>query len=155
MKNKFIVLSDEQTENYSIFGAGITETTIRLWGYVGLSIIMVLSVFKAIKEFTKGNTKKIIKALLWVPAYLVILAVGMLGFNLIYVNSNELDKERTYIAENIKNTKKAYGIDIEEDVIKDEGTITQSAITANSETISNIQIMHKPENEAEEAFAGE
>lgn len=40
------------------------------------------------------------------PAYLVILAVGMLGFNLIYVNSNELDKERTYIAENIKNTKK-------------------------------------------------
>ena len=137
---KFIVLSDEQTENYSIFGAGITETTIRLWGYVGLSIIMVLSVFKAIKEFTKGNTKKIIKALLWVPAYLVILAVGMLGFNLIYVNSNELDKERTYIAENIKNTKKAYGIDIEEEVIKDEGTITQSAITANSETINNIPI---------------
>ena len=140
---KFIVLSDEQTENYSIFGAGITETTIRLWGYVGLSIIMVLSVFKAIKEFTKGNTKKIIKALLWVPAYLVILAVGMLGFNLIYVNSNELDKERTYIAENIKNTKKAYGIDIEEDVIKDEGTITQSAITANSETISNIPIVNE------------
>lgn len=139
---KFIVLSDEQTENYSIFGAGITETTIRLWGYVGLSIIMVLSVFKAIKEFTKGNTKKIIKALLWVPAYLVILAVGMLGFNLIYVNSNELDKERTYIAENIKNTKKAYGIDIEEDVIKEEGTITQSAITANSETISNIPIVN-------------
>lgn len=139
---KFIVLSDEQTENYSIFGAGITETTIRLWGYVGLSIIMVLSVLKAIKEFTKGNTKKIIKALLWVPAYLVILAVGMLGFNLIYVNSNELDKERTYIAENIKNTKKAYGIDIEEDVIKDEGTITQSAITANSETISNIPIVN-------------
>lgn len=139
---KFIVLSDEQKENYSIFGAGITETTIRLWGYVGLSIIMVLSVFKAIKEFTKGNTKKIIKALLWVPSYLVILAVGMLGFNLIYVNSNELDKERTYIAENIKNTKKAYGIDIEEDVIKDEGTITQSAITANSETISNIPIVN-------------
>lgn len=139
---KFIVLSDDQTENYSIFGAGITETTIRLWGYVGLSIIMVLSVLKAIKEFTKGNTKKIIKALLWVPAYLVILAVGMLGFNLIYVNSNELDKERTYIAENIKNTKKAYGIDIEEDVIKDEGTITQSAITANSETISNIPIVN-------------
>lgn len=139
---KFIVLSDEQTENYSIFGAGITETTIRLWGYVGLSIIMVLSVFKAIKEFTKGNTKKIIKALLIVPSYLVILAIGMLGFNLIYVNSNELDKERTYIAENIKNTKKAYGIDIEEDVIKDEGTITQSAITANSETISNIPIVN-------------
>lgn len=137
---KFIVLSDEQTENYSIFGAGITETTIRLWGYVGLSIIMVLSVLKAIKEFTKGNTKKIIKALLIVPSYLVILAVGMLGFNLIYVNSNELDKERPYIAENIKNTKAAYGIDIEEEVIKDEGTITQSAITANSETINNIPI---------------
>lgn len=137
---KFIVLSDEQTENYSIFGAGITETTIRLWGYVLLSVLMVFSVFKAIKEFTKGNTKKVIKALLIVPSYLVILAIGMLGFNLIYVNSNELDKERSYIEENIKNTKVAYGIDIEEEVIKDEGTITQSAITENSETINNIPI---------------
>ncbi len=42
------------------------------------------------------------------PAYLVILAgSGMLGFNLIYVNSNELDKERTYIAENIEKYEKS------------------------------------------------
>ena len=41
---KFIVLSDEQTENYSIFGAGITETTIRLWGCWIVNYIGIISV---------------------------------------------------------------------------------------------------------------
>ena len=38
----------------------------------------------------------------------------MVAFDLIYVNSNELDRERTYIAQNIENTKNAYGLDVEE-----------------------------------------
>lgn len=140
---KFIVLNDEESENYSLFGAGITETTIRLWGYVILSGVIVFSVFKAISQFKKGNTKKVIKSILIVPSYLVIILVAMLGFNLIFVNSNELDKEKTYIAENIKNTKKGYGIDIDEVIVQDGGTITQSDITENSETINNILIVNK------------
>ena len=50
---KFIVLNNDESENYSIFGAGITETTIGFWGYIALSVIMIVSVFKAIKEFKK------------------------------------------------------------------------------------------------------
>ena len=140
---KFIVLNDEESENYSLFGAGITEATIRLWGYVGLSAVIIISVFKAISQFKKGNTKKVIKSILIVPIYLVVLLVAMLGFNLIFVNSNELDKEKTYIAENIKNTKKAYGIDIDEVIVQDGGTITQSDISQNSETINNIPIANE------------
>lgn len=140
---KFIILNSDESENYSIFGAGLTETTIRLWGYVLLSVIIVFSVFRAIKQFKKGNTKKVVKSILAVPCYLVVLAVTMLGFNLIFVNSNELDKEKKYIAENIKNTKKAYGVDIEELSIKDDGTITQSGIADNLETINNIPIVNK------------
>lgn len=137
---KFIILNNDESENYSIFGAGITETTIRFWGYIILAGLMVVSVFKAIAEFKKGKTKRVITSILIVPVYLVLLLVVMLGFNLIFVNSNELDKEKTFIADNIRNTKKAYGIDIDEVIVQDGGTITQSAITENSETIKNIPI---------------
>lgn len=137
---KFIVLNNDEAENYSIFGAGITETTVRFWGYIILAVVMVASVFKAIKEFKNGKTKKVITSILVVPGYLILLLVVMLGFNLIFVNSNELDKEKVYIGDNIRNTKKAYGIDIDEVVVQDGGTITQSAITENAETIKNIPI---------------
>ena len=70
---KFIVLNNDESENYSIFGAGITETTIGFWGYIALSVIMIVSVFKAIKEFKKGRTKKVIGSILVVPGYLVSL----------------------------------------------------------------------------------
>ena len=137
---KFIVLNNDESENYSIFGAGITETTIGFWGYIALSVIMIVSVFKAIKEFKKGRTKKIIGSILVVPGYLVSLLLVMLGFNLIFVNSNELDKEKKYIENNINNTKIAYGINIDEVNVQDGGTITQNDITENIETIQNIPI---------------
>ena len=140
---KFLILNNDESENYSLFGAGITETTIRLWGYVLLSVIIIFTVFKAISEFKKGNTKKVIKSILIVPGYLVLLFVVMIGFNLIFVNSNELDKERQYIETNIRNTKIAYGIDIDEVLIEDGGTLSRNDITENAETISNIPIVNE------------
>lgn len=139
---KFIVLNNDEAENYSIFGAGVTEVGIRFWGYLGLSVAMIISVFRAIHNFGKGKTKKVVYALLIVPTYLVAILLVMLGFNLIFVNSNELDKEKKYIADNIRNTKIAYGIDIDEVNVKDGGTITQEAITENSGTIRNIPIVN-------------
>ena len=140
---KFLILNNDETENYSLFGAGITETTIRLWGYVILSFVIIFSIFKAISQFKKGNTKKVVKAILIVPGYLVILFIVMIGFNLIFVNSNELDKEKQYIEENIKNTKIAYGIDIDEVLVDDKGTITSEDISDNTDTINNIPIVNK------------
>ena len=140
---KFLILNNDESENYSLFGAGITETTIRLWGYVLLSVIIIFTVFKAISEFKKGNTKKVIKSILIVPGYLVLLFVVMIGFNLIFVNSNELDKEKQYIETNIRNTKIAYGIDIDEALIEDGGTLSRNDITENAETISNIPIVNE------------
>ena len=42
----------------------------------------------------------------------------MTGFQFIFVRPNELDKERAYIEENIKNTKRAYNIEIDEKSIE-------------------------------------
>lgn len=140
---KFIVLNSEESQNYSLYGAGITETTIRLWGYVILAGVIIASVFRAINQYKKGNTKKIIKAILVVPGYLAVLLIVMLGFNLIFVNSNELDKEKKYIASNINNTKNAYGIAIEEITVHNSGTIEEYNISNNLDTINNIPIVNK------------
>lgn len=140
---KFITLNTDDVSNYALFGAGTTEINIRLAAYIILAIIMVISTFRAIRHFKKGNTKKVIKSILIVPGYLVIVAIVMLGYNLIFVNSNELDKEKEYISDNIKYTKMAYGVDIDEINVEDGGTITSEAIVQNIDTINNIPITNE------------
>ena len=65
----------------------------------------------------------------------------MLVFDLVFVNSNELDKEKEYIAENIKNTKNAYHINIEENNLQNSGTITSEEVQKNNNVIHNIPII--------------
>ena len=137
---KFINLNTDQSESYAIFGAGTTEIYIKFWAYILLAIIMVISAFKSIKHFKNNNNKKGIKSILFVPGYLIIVVVIMVGYNLIFVNSNELDKEKKYISDNIKYTKMAYNIDIDENSITDGETITQTQLGNNTNTINNIPI---------------
>ncbi len=64
-------------------------------------------------------------------------------FDLIFVGSNELDKEKDYIAENIKNTKNAYNINIEEKNLRNSGTVTSEEVAKNENVIDNIPIISK------------
>ena len=64
-------------------------------------------------------------------------------FNLIFVNSNVLDKEKDYIANNIKYTKAAYNIDIEETNLENSGTITQSEVVENADVINNTRLINQ------------
>ena len=137
---KFITLSTADSGAYFLYGAGTTEINIKLWAYIILAIIIVFSVFRAISKFKKKETKKVVKSILIVPAYLLLVLLIMVGYNLIFVNSNELDKEKQYIESNIKYTKIAYGVDIEEKLLEDGGTITEEQIASNAETVNNIPI---------------
>lgn len=128
-------------EDIDIIGAGLTETTIKLWGYIGFSIIIVVFAYRALKYFKEGNTNRVLKNLAVIPAYLVILFIMMMVFDLLFVNSNELDKEKEYIAENIKNTKNAYHINIEENNLQNSGTITSEEVQKNNNVIHNIPII--------------
>ena len=76
-----------------------------------------------------------------IPAYLVILFIVMVGFDLIFVNSNRLDKEKDYIAKNIENTKNAYNINVEEISLENSGTITQEEVKSNQNIINNIPVV--------------
>ncbi len=130
-------------ENTDIIGAGMTEATVKLWGYIIFAFVIIIFAYRALKYFKQGKTNKVLKNLAIIPGYLVALFIVMMSFDLLYVNSNELDKEKEYIAENIKNTKNAYDINIEESNIEDSGTITNSEVEENSNIINNIPIVSK------------
>ena len=124
-------------------GAGLVDSTIKYWGYNILAVVMLMSIFRAVNSLKNGNQSKILKDLMAVPIYLVGLFVVMIGFDIIFVNPNEFDKERKYIESNITTTKKAYGIDCDLESIDYTGTITESEVEKNENIINNTTIVDK------------
>lgn len=138
--DRFLNLQEDTT--YSIYGAGITDTTIKLWGYRILPILIILSVFMAIRAFNKGSTKKVVMWILVVPAYLIILLIVMALFQVIFITPNELDREEQNIRYNIEYTKEAYDINTDVFTIENGGeTITEGELSQLSNTINNIVIV--------------
>lgn len=137
---KFITLKDSET-SYSLYGAGFTDVTVKLWGYRILSIVIIASVYIAIKAFKEGKTKKLILSICAVPAYLLSMVIVLIIFQAVFVTTNELDKEKEYIADNIKYTKDAYGINIEEINLGENETITSQDINTYKQVLDNIAIV--------------
>ena len=136
---KFLTLSNE-TE---LTGAGIVESTIQLYGYLILAFIIVISVIMGVKYFVQKQNKKIVYPVVAIPIYLVALFLVMVGYDLIFVRSNEFDKERKFISENIKSTQEAYNINAEETSIDYTGTIKENEVDENADVIDNITIVNK------------
>ena len=138
----FLGLQENQNRYYLI-GAGNSDVTLKLWGYRILCVIIVLSMYIAIKQFKKGKTKNVLLSIIAVPSYLLTFLVIMIGYNVILVNVNELDKEKLYIQNNINFTRSAYGINIEENYINNSGTVTKEELAASSDLINNVSIVSK------------
>ena len=139
--SKFLTLKDNNT-SYSLYGAGFVDVNIKVWGYRILALMVIISVYMGIKAFKQDKTKKIIAWIVAVPIYLVLLFIVMAGTQAIYVNANEYDKEKDYISANIKATKEAYGVDIEEITLDEAETITSSDVTDYKEVLNNIAIVN-------------
>lgn len=137
LTQKFLKLED----GYELYGAGITDVSIKLWGYRILSVVMVASVFVAIHFFYQEKTKKVILSILVVPTYLIGMAVIMLIFQVGYVNGNELDRQKHYISKNIEFTQNAYGVNVEEITLEHSGTITSNEVAEYQNVIHNIAIV--------------
>ena len=136
--DNFLSLNDEVKT--TLVGAGLIERTIKLWGYRIFSIVFLISIFFAIRHFKKGNSKKVIKSLAVVPLYLIILFIVTVGYNMLFINGSELDKEKSYINTNIDFTKTAYNIDIDETNLSDAKTVTEKEVEKNKDVIDNIAI---------------
>ena len=139
---KFLTINGGET-SYSLYGAGFADVTIKLWGYRLLCLVIIFCVYKGIKAFKAGKTRKLILSITAIPAYLVGLFVVLVVFKAIFISPNELDKEKDYIAQNIKSTKEAYGVDIEEVSLSEAETITSEVINNTEDVIANIAIVSK------------
>lgn len=135
--DNFIITGSGQ----EIIGAGVVNITIKIVGDIILAIMLVISIFYATANLEKGNNSKALKNVLIVPTYLVIMFCTMVGFDLIFVNSNEYDKEKSHIERNILYTQNAYGINCENDIVEYSGTITEEEIEKNSNIINNSVIV--------------
>jgi len=124
-------------------GAGTVESTIQLWGYAGFAIVISIAVIMAVKYFVKKQNKKIMYAILAIPTYLVALFLVMVGYDLMFVKTNEFDAERSYIEKNIESTQKAFNIKVDETNIDYTGTIKEEEVESNSEVIDNITLVSK------------
>ena len=138
---KFLTIELSDATQYSLFGAGNSDVTIKLWGYVVFAILAVISVWRAYKALKDKSTRRVLGNLLIVPVYLIILAVVLAGYQIIFIGSNVLDKNQEYIAENIRQTKNAFGINIEEQNINYSGTITREELNQNENVIDNVAIV--------------
>ena len=143
--SKMLTIKNEtdQTQNIEIIGAGYTDVTIQRWGYLIFAVVIVIASIRAIKSFKNNNTSKVLKNLIIIPGYLVAMFFVIIVFNLIFVNSNKLDKEKDYLSNNIKYTKNAYNIDIEEESLENSGTITQNEVNENAEVINNTRLVNQ------------
>lgn len=124
-------------------GAGLVDVYIKLWGNLIFALIIIISIFKAIKYFEKQEKIKVLKSLSIIPIYLIIMFLSMVFTDLIFLSSNEYDKEKTYIEKNIEHTKIAYGINCEQKNVEYSGTITKEQIEQNDNVINNSAIITK------------
>lgn len=127
--------------NIALYGGGLTDVTIKVWGYRILAILIPFAIYFGISYIRKAQNKKAVITFATIPAYLVGMFCIMTLFQLIMVSPNELDKEKAYIEYNIKGTKQAYGIEIEEIEIANSGAITSEQANNNRELLNNIPIV--------------
>ena len=125
-----------------IIGAGITDISVKVWGYRLLCVVMLVSSIFILKYFLDRNsTKKLLISVCIVPGYLISLFIVMLLFNLVFVNNNKLDKEKEYIGYNISYTKQAYNIKTDEIEYENSDSISKENLSDNSEIINNIRLL--------------
>lgn len=137
---KFLTLKSEET-SYSLYGAGLTDVIIKLWGYRILALVMIFSVYRGIQNFKQGKNKKVLICISIVPIYLVGLFFTLIIFQSVFVTTNELDKEKKYIETNIEYTKNAYGIDAQEISMQTPEAITSQDITKYEDVLNNVNLM--------------
>lgn len=130
-------------KDVELTGAGLVDVTVKVWGYRIFAVLILVCLVLALIYFKQHKYKKMNITIGVIPAYLVLLFLVMIGVDLLYVNPNELDKEKEYISYSIEYTKNAYNINTNEIEIENSGTITTEDIEQNEDVINNINILNK------------
>ncbi|MEK7215380.1 MAG: UPF0182 family protein, partial [Chloroflexota bacterium] len=131
----------------AVFGPGYTDINARLPALTALSVVAAAgAVALVVNIFLRGILVPAVVVAVWI-------VTGVMGGRLypefvqrFQVEPNELAKERSYIEENIKFTRQAFGLDrIEEVPYPGEDQPSTADILANLDTINNIRLWdHEP-----------
>jgi len=141
---KYELLATETTVRHGwVYGVGYTDAVARV---PVQNLLMVIAIISAILFFASIFVRR----LTWISIGSVglFVAVAIVG-GLMYpwviqrfrVEPQEFDREREYIENNIKYTRKAYNLDrIAEESYKGTGELTLEDITQNKAVMENIRL---------------
>ncbi len=141
---KFLNIELSNGTEYSLNGAGQADTTIKMAGYIIFALLATISILKAYKGLKEKSLRTVLGQVVIVPIYLIVLAVVLALYQLIFIGSNSLDKNQDFIIANIEKTKQAYNISSEtvsEKALDYSGTITEEEMALNSDLLENISIV--------------
>lgn len=140
---KFMGIDLNDGTTYSMYGAGQADATVKLAGYMLFAIVAMVSILKAYRNLKEKNVRRVIGDVLIVPVYLILFAIVLALYQLIFIGSETLASNEKYIEDNINYTKQAYGINAEYKTINYSGTITEDEINNNNDLLKNIDIATK------------
>ncbi len=143
---RFLVM---YSESGIVVGAGYTDVVIFI---PVVKFLMVFAIFVAILFyiwiFFFSKSQKIGKRHLVIFVLVLYVAFVVVGQSIIpqivqslKVSPNEINLEKPYLENNIKFTKIAYGLDVEERDFDVEQTLDANVIDKSSETIDNVRIL--------------
>ena len=138
---KFMGIRLSDGTNFSIYGAGTADVRVKVIGYAILAILTTFSIQKIFKAIKERSIRRAVGSIFIVPVYLIILAVVLSLYQIIFIGKETLASNQNYIKENINYTKQAYNIQIGENIIDDTGTLTSEQISKNSNLLNNIGIV--------------
>ncbi len=143
---KFLDIELSDGTDYSLFGAGISDITIKIAGYILFAILAVVSILRAYKGLKEKSTRRVLGHIMVVPIYLILFAIFLALYQVIFIGSNVLDRNDKYIKENIEKTQQAYSLakeNLTQNTIDYSGTITEKEIKENDDLLDNIAIVSK------------
>ncbi|OGC25329.1 hypothetical protein A2291_02865 [candidate division WOR-1 bacterium RIFOXYB2_FULL_42_35] len=125
-----------------VFGAGYTDVNAQLLGYnLQILVLFVLSALFLINIFQKDYKLPLVGAATYLVVAVVMGGIYPAFIQNLQVKPNEISMESPYIANGIKFTRQAYGLDnIEEKEFAAEQDLSLADLRRNTQTISNIRL---------------
>lgn len=125
-----------------VFGAGYTDVNARMQAYGIMGFITIaVGVLFVVSLWRSGFLIPLTAISLYTVVLLLITGLYPWAQQKFVVEPNELRKEAPYIADNIKLTRQAYGLDdVQQQSFDVKNQLDGAAIARNSGTIDNIRL---------------
>jgi uncharacterized protein len=126
----------------AVYGVGYTDHKVILPGLAIMTLVALLTAgILAAGSFTRGNKILIASVAGWFVLNLLVTSIVPALVQRLVVEPSELARERVYLADNIKHTRKAFGLEnMASQSHPARGQVDRSIIENNQGTIQNVRL---------------